>query len=127
MAASSTYGSSNLRVEIGEGKQIKKPTVTAGLAFASICSISFAAPAQADENSYLQQVRSTTSRLFSASNSQLLQLGYTACAAFGDGPHTPQTSLQADDAVARTAYAMLLMTGLAGSRHITDAADNNLC
>ncbi len=84
--------------------------------------------AHADENGYLQQVRSTTSRLFSASDSQLLQLGYVACQAFGSGPHTPQTSLLADEAVAKAAYYnMGLRTGLPGSRFITDAADNNLC
>jgi hypothetical protein len=102
-----------------------KKTVVATLV--SVSAIGIAAPAHADENAYLQQVSSTTSRLFSASSSQLLQLGYVACQAFGGGPHTPQTSLQADDAVARAAYGMGLMTGLAGSRFITDAADDNLC
>ena len=100
-----------------------KKTFVSGLAISA--ALSFAAPAQADEGVYLQQVRSTTSRLFSASDFQLLQLGYVACQALGGG----QTSLEADDAVARAAYYMAprLMTGLAGSRFITDAADDNLC
>ncbi len=87
-----------------------------------------APPAHADESGYLEQVRSTTSRIFSASNAQLLQLGYIACAAFGDLPHTPQNSLLADEAVARAAYEKWgLMTYMPGSRFVTDAADNHLC
>ncbi len=100
---------------------------TLAAALVSVSAIGLATPAHADEDGYLQQVRSTTSRLFSASNSQLMQLGYVACQGFGGGPHTPQTSLQADNAVAKAAYDMGLMTGLAGSRFITDAADDNLC
>lgn len=92
-----------------------------------VAGVGFAAPAHADENSYLQEVRATTSSLFSASSSQLLQLGYVACGALSGGPHTPQAKLQADQSVAQAAYNMGLMTGLAGSRFITDAADNNLC
>jgi hypothetical protein len=104
---------------------MKRRVITVGFV---ISALAFAPVAQADESGYLQQVRSTTSGLFSASDSQLLQLGYAACRAFGSGPHTPQTSLQADEAVAKFAYYnMGFRTGLAGSRFITDAADNNLC
>lgn len=104
---------------------MKRPTVVIAVVAATVV---FAPVAHAGENGYLQQVRATTSDLFSASDSQLLQLGYVACQAFGSGPHTPQTSLQADEAVAKFAYyKMGLRTGLAGSRFITGAADDNLC
>jgi hypothetical protein len=97
------------------------PTVVAGM-------LATAPVAHADESGYLQQVQSTTTGLFSASNAQLLQLGYIACAAFGDLPHTPQNSLLADEAVARAAYQQWgLRTGLPGSRFVTDAADDHLC
>jgi hypothetical protein len=96
-------------------------------ALAACAGIGFAAPAYADESSYLQEVRAKTSHLFSASNDQLLQLGRVACAIISNGPGTPQAKLPADEFVARAAYNMGLMTGLAGSRFVTDAADNNLC
>lgn len=99
---------------------------------AALFSLFGAVPtAHADESMYLQQIRQPNKVFISATNSQLLKLGYAACgamrSALNQGMSMSSARSQADQAVAQTAYAMGLGSDRATNMNITQEAEGNLC
>jgi hypothetical protein len=98
---------------------------------ACTAALGVAAPAQADENMYLQQIRQPNRVFIDVSNSQLLRLGYVACEVMqsklnGGLPISGARSFS-DKAVAQTAYAMGLESDRATNMAITEFAEDYLC
>lgn len=97
---------------------------------AVVVGLGSAPAASADDNSYLQEVRAKTAGMFSAGNSQLLQVGYVACRTLrnsvNNGLSASSARSQSDQAVAGAAWNMGLTPGKAGSMWITEAAEHNL-
>ena len=107
---------------------MKRPAMTVGAVFAALA---LAPVAQADENSYLRQVRAAIDpykNYWVASDSQLLQLGYTACQVLRSskaaGMSAPQ--LEAFKAINISAESIGLPADGPPSRAVLDAAEGNL-
>lgn len=89
----------------------------------SFSSVLLSAPAHADENTYLQQMRQPNSLFMDVSDSQLLRLGYVACQAMMNG----QSMAQAHAAVSQTAVGMGLSPNMGSVNSIVNEASGYLC
>ncbi len=91
-----------------------------------------AAPvATADEDTFLDQIRQKNKLSMSATNGQLLRLGYVACqtmtVSINNGTTMGSARHAADDAVAAEANRMGLQPNMPSVMHITQDAEDYLC
>jgi len=89
-----------------------------------IAAIGIAAPARADESSYLYQMRQPN-HIFdmTLTDKQLLRLGYAVCNGLASGQKKSQTH----DTVAYTAVGMGLSPNMGTVGSIVNEAVSNLC
>lgn len=98
---------------------------SASAVFVCLAAVSVAAPANADNTAFLQEVNQQYKVFINLSNNQLLQLGYAACDAISAG----LKGAQRDQAVAYfgTGKMDLPMVDEATAYNIATAAARNLC
>lgn len=108
-----------------------KLRIVATLVLALFGLVLAASPAQADEGTYLQQIRQPNQVFITVTNAQLLKLGYVGCgamrAAINSGTSMANARGQADQAIAQAANTMGLESDRATVMNITEEAEHNLC
>lgn len=114
------------------GENLKNSVAVPTVAIlACIAALGLAAPAQADENLYLEQMRQPNRVFIDVSNGQLLRLGYVACdvmqSKLNSGLPISSARSYSDKAVAQTAYSMGLESDRATNMFITEVAEDYLC